>query len=245
MFVCQAALLAGVAAGADPDEFFESKVRPVLAANCYACHTDSRMGGLRLDSAEAVQKGGKSGPPIVPGKPDDSLLIQAIRQTHARLKMPPGGKLKDEEIAAIAEWVKAGAVWPAGALRRELDQLADYVITAEQRAFWSFQPVRKPAVPAGEECGLRRGIRSTTFVLAKLEAQGLKPARPADKRVLIRRATLDLTGLPPTPEEVDAFLRTSRRTPLPRSWTGCSLRRAMASDGAATGWMSRAIRTTS
>ena len=115
LLVCQAALLAGWAAGADTGEFFESKVRPVLANNCYACHTDSQMGGLRLDSADAVQKGGKSGPPIVPGKPDDSLLIQAIRQTHARLKMPPGGKLKDEEIAAIAEWVKAGAVWPAGA----------------------------------------------------------------------------------------------------------------------------------
>src|SRR5689334_24411796 len=96
-------------------DFFETRVRPVLAKNCYGCHTDSKMGGLRLDSADAVKQGGKSGPPIVAGKPDDSLLIQAIRQTHPRLKMPPGGKLKDEEIAAITEWVNAGAVWPAGA----------------------------------------------------------------------------------------------------------------------------------
>src|SRR3954454_7049239 len=94
--------LAAVAASglraADPDEFFELKVRPVLAVNCYACHTDSRMGGLRLDSAEAVAKGGKSGPPIVPGKPDDSLLVQAIRRTHERIKMPPSGKLPESDI---------------------------------------------------------------------------------------------------------------------------------------------------
>ena len=205
VFVCHAALLAGVAAGADTGEFFESKVRPVLAANCYSCHTDSRMGGLRLDSADAVQKGGKSGPPIVPGKPDDSLLIQAIRQTHPRLKMPPGGKLKDEEIAAIAEWIKAGAVWPAGTAPVSKTTTPDYVITPEQRAFWSFQRVRKPAVPQ-----VKNAARVTNpidnFVFAKLEAQGLQPARPADKRVLIRRATLDLTGLPPTVDEVDAFL---------------------------------------
>src|SRR6185503_15343350 len=103
-------LVAGLGAAADNGEFFESKVRPVFAKNCYACHTNSMMGGLRLDSAEAVQKGGKSGPPIVPGKPDDSLLIQEIRQTHARLKMPPSTKLAEQEIADITEWVKAGAV---------------------------------------------------------------------------------------------------------------------------------------
>src|ERR1044071_1730093 len=98
---------------ADPAEFFETKVRPVFAKNCYGCHTDSKMGGLRLDSADSVKQGGKSGPPIIPGKPDESLLIQAIRQTHERLKMPPNGKLKDQEIADIAEWLKSGAVWPA------------------------------------------------------------------------------------------------------------------------------------
>ena len=136
LLVGQAALLAGWAAGADTGEFFESKVRPVLANNCYSCHTDSQMGGLRLDSADAVRKGGKSGPPIVPGKPEDSLLIQAIRQTHPRLKMPPGGKLKDEEIAAITEWVKAGAVWPPNAtVSQGKPATPDYVITADQRAF--------------------------------------------------------------------------------------------------------------
>jgi mono/diheme cytochrome c family protein len=197
-------LAAGAAHAAGTDEFFESKVRPVLAQNCYACHTDTRSGGLRLDSAEAIQKGGKSGPPIVPGKPDESLLIQAIRQTHERLKMPPGRKLKEEEIAAITDWVKSGAVWPAGAPKAPASP--PYVITAQQRAFWSFQPVHKPAVPEVKD---KAFVRSPidAFVLSKLEAKGLKPARPADKRVLIRRATLDLTGLPPAPEEVDAFLK--------------------------------------
>src|SRR5712664_3353349 len=92
-------------------DYFEAKVRPVLAANCYECHTDQRMGGLRVDSREGLLKGGKSGPAIVPGDPDKSLMIQAIRQTD-KLKMPKGGGLKLEEIDALTEWVKAGAVWP-------------------------------------------------------------------------------------------------------------------------------------
>jgi mono/diheme cytochrome c family protein len=163
------------------------------------------MGGLRLDSADSVKQGGKSGPPIVPGKPDESLLIQAIRQTHERLKMPPGGKLKDEEIANIAEWVKEGAVWPANTATSPKPTGADYVITAEQRAFWSFQPVRKPEPPAVKDKAWARSPIDH-FILAKLESERLKPARPADRRILIRRATLDLTGLPPTPEDVDAFV---------------------------------------
>src|SRR5690348_6253982 len=89
-------------------EFFETRVRPVLAANCYDCHTDEHFGGLRVDSREALLKGGRSGPAIVPGDPDKSLLIQAVRQTRETLKMPKGGKLKPEEIDALAEWVKAG-----------------------------------------------------------------------------------------------------------------------------------------
>src|SRR5215831_1420160 len=94
-------------------EFFEAKVRPVLAANCYDCHTDERMGGLRLDSREALLKGGKRGAAIVPGDPDASLLIRAVQQTNETLKMPKGGRLKPEEIAALVDWVRAGAPWPA------------------------------------------------------------------------------------------------------------------------------------
>ena len=158
--------------------------------------------------------------------------------------MPPGGKLKDEEIAAITEWVSPARCGRQARSPEANRPLPTYVITAEQRAFWAFQTVRKPAVPQVKDAACVRNPIDN-FVLAKLEAQGLKPARPADKRILIRRATLDLTGLPPTPEEVDAFLKDSGPTPSPRWWTGCSRRRAMASAGAATGWTSPATRTTS
>src|SRR5436190_5224795 len=96
-------------------EFFEAKVRPVLAANCYDCHTDQQFGGLRLDSREAMLTGGASGPAIVPGAPDKSLLIRAVRQTNDTLKMPKGGRLRPDEVDALVEWVRAGALWPASA----------------------------------------------------------------------------------------------------------------------------------
>src|SRR3954463_12762622 len=108
---------AGAPAATAPQsaEFFESSVRPVLAENCFDCHADEKMGGLRLDSREGMLKGGRSGPAIVPGDPDKSLLITAVRQTRDTLKMPKGGKLRPTEIDALAEWIKAGAVWPAAA----------------------------------------------------------------------------------------------------------------------------------
>jgi mono/diheme cytochrome c family protein len=189
-------------------EFFEMRVRPVLAQNCYACHTSTGMGGLQLDSREHLLKGGNSGPAIVPGKPDDSILIQAVKRTHSRLKMPPSGPLKQEESAALATWVKNGAVWPESSGTAAAVQPLKYVITPEQRAFWSFQPIRNPGTPT---------VNNTTwpktsidkFILSKLESKGLRPVRPADKGTLIRRATFDLIGLPPTPEELSAFLADS------------------------------------
>src|SRR5215469_17579264 len=96
-------------------DFFETKIRPILANNCYSCHTNSQLGGLRLDSAEAMAKGGSRGSAITPGDPDKSLIITAVRQTDPDLKMPMGGKLKDSEVADLAEWVKAGAVWSKSA----------------------------------------------------------------------------------------------------------------------------------
>src|SRR6266446_9208941 len=129
---------------------------------------------------------------------ESSVLIQAVRRTHARLKMPPQGKLGHEEIDNLAAWVKMGAVWPTPPAP---PPSAEYAITAAQRAFWAFQPVRKPAVPA-----VKAASAIDRFIQAKLQSQGLKPVRPADRRALIRRVTFDLTGLPPTPEEVDAFL---------------------------------------
>src|SRR5580700_5974772 len=96
-----------------PGEFFESRVRPVLSKNCFACHTASKLGGLQLDSREHLLKGGNSGPAIVPGQPETSLLILAVRRTHERIKMPPAGKLSDEEISGLEAWVKMGATWPS------------------------------------------------------------------------------------------------------------------------------------
>ncbi len=196
-------LCSAVSAG-QSDDFFESHVRPVLAKNCYACHTASHMGGLQLDSRERLLKGGDDGPAILPGDPDKSLLIQAVRQIHARFKMPPQGKLADREIDDLARWVKEGALWP-DTPARQTPKSAAYAITPEQRSFWSFQPVRKPAIPAVHDVNWPKNDIDR-FVLARLEEKSLHPVRPADKRALIRRATFDLIGLPPTPEEVDAFL---------------------------------------
>ena len=201
---CWAAFLltsfAFIALSDDRDDF-EMKVRPLLARNCYACHTQSKMGGLRLDTREAILAGGSSGPAIVLGEPEKSLLFQAVTHTHARLKMPPAGQLKPEEIEALSEWIKGGAYWPVETKKAA----STYTITPEQRAFWSFQPVSEPPLPTVKAGGWAR-TPIDRFILAKLEGKSLKPAPPADRRTLIRRATLDLIGLPPTPEETDAFL---------------------------------------
>ncbi len=187
------------------DEFFETRIRPLLVNKCYACHTDEHMGGLQLDTAEHARKGGKSGAVIVPGDPAASLMVKALHYDDARLKMPPTGRLKDSEIADVERWIKNGAVWPqSNAAGAPPAHSAPYTITAEQRAFWSFRPVSNPAPPAVHD---RRWAHTEIdrFILAKLESQSLKPVAPASKRALLRRATYDLTGLPPTPAEVAAF----------------------------------------
>jgi mono/diheme cytochrome c family protein len=190
---------------ADQRDFFEMRVRPVLAKNCFTCHTAARMGGLEMSGREALLKGGKSGPAIVPGDAEKSLLVQAVAQTHERLKMPPQGKLAETEIADLRAWIKDGAIWPESAPNQSA-KAAEYVITPEQRAYWAFQPVRKPDPPAVKDKNWARSAIDR-FILAKLEAKNLKPVRMAGKPALIRRATFDLIGLPPTPEEVDAFVR--------------------------------------
>ncbi|HYH67821.1 MAG TPA: PSD1 and planctomycete cytochrome C domain-containing protein [Urbifossiella sp.] len=194
-------------------EFFEKKVRPVLVAHCYSCHSaDAKRvkGELRLDTREAVLKGGTSGPAVVPGDPAKSLLIRAVRHADPDLKMPPDKRLAAAEVADLEAWVKMGAPDPrvggAGTAAKKLD-------LERAKQFWSFKPVVRPAVPQARiPADVRNPIDA--FVLAALDARSLTPAPPADPRALIRRATFDLTGLPPTPEEVDAFLRDSaRRTP--------------------------------
>jgi hypothetical protein len=187
---------------ADPaGDYFETRVRPVLAKNCYSCHTDAKMGGLQLDTRGHAMAGGKSGPVIVPGDPENSRIVAAISYTDPKLKMPPSGKLADSDIEVLITWIKDGAVWPATG-----KTLApQYTITKDQRAFWAFQPVARPQPPrTKDEKWARTDI--DRFILAKLETKNLKPAPPADRRTLIRRAYFDLTGLPPTFDEVNAFL---------------------------------------
>jgi hypothetical protein len=181
-------------------EFFEARIRPVLAQQCFACHTNSKMAGLRLDSLQDILKGGKSGPAIVPGDPDKSLLISAIRQT-GKLAMPKGAvPLTTAQVTDMTQWVKDGAFWPV----EDTSASAAGKITAVQRRFWSIQPLQTPEAPK-----LKDTAWATTgidrFVLAKLEKENLKPAPQADRRTLLRRVTYDLTGLPPTYEEIVAF----------------------------------------
>jgi len=194
-------------ASGDPVEFFRERVLPVISSNCLSCHSSAKMGGLQLDTREHVLAGGNSGPAIVPGKPAESLLIQAITHTHARLKMPPQGKLTDQQIADVKTWVEAGAHWDT-ASEVAAPKPGKYAITPEQRWFWAFQPIRPPHVPAVQD---RSWVKNPidNFVLAKLESKHLHPVAPADKRTLIRRATFDLIGLPPSPKEVEAFVNDS------------------------------------
>ena len=190
-----------VGAATPAGDFFESRVRPILANNCYACHTAASASGLRVDSLASLLKGGNSGPALIPGDAAKSLLIQAVKQS-GELKMPKGGHLKPEEIAVLEDWVKMGAPWPNSPAAPAI--AAGPVVTPEQRNFWSFQPVHEPVVPTVQD---KRWATTDLdkFVMAKLEGQKLHPVDQADKRTLIRRVTYDLTGLPPTASEVETF----------------------------------------
>jgi hypothetical protein len=166
------------------------------------------MGNLRLDSPEALAKGGaKHGPAVVPGEPEKSSLILAIRHTDPdpKFRMPMGRKLKAEEIDALTEWVKAGAEWPK-AIPTVSKVNGKFVIFPEQKKFWSMLPLKMPALPAVKDTKWPK-TNIDRFVLAKLEAEGLKPVAPASKHDLIRRAYLGLTGLPPTYNEIQTFVK--------------------------------------
>ena len=190
------------------DAFFESRIRPLLAEKCYACHTASKLGELRLDSREAMLKGGKSGAALVPGKAEASLLYRAVVRADEKLKMPMAGeRLSAGQVADLRQWIDSGAAWPA-ALSPPKPAKAGFSISAEQRAFWSFQPLRNASPPPLRDENWAKSPVDR-FILAKLEEKNLKPAPPADKRVLLRRAHYDLTGLPPTPEQVEAFMADS------------------------------------
>ena len=204
----------GLPASENPSDFFEERIRPLLAQNCFTCHTDSPQSGLRLDSRESILKGGQTGPAILPGDPEASLLIQAVRRTHPRLKMPPGNPLNPDQVRDLESWIRTGAFWPEAqeqAAKAKSENGHPYRITPEQRSFWSFQPIGKPPAPATADSQWPRSSIDR-FILARLESKGMRPVKAAGRRVLIRRASLDLIGLPPTPEEVEAFVRD--RSPL-------------------------------
>jgi cytochrome c553 len=196
-------------AAAEGVEFFEKKVRPVLVQHCYKCHsTQSKKlrGGLRLDSREALLAGGDNGPSLVPGKPDQSRLIEAVSYKNVELQMPPRGKLPDAALADLTAWVQRGAPWPRQKTTTSAGpRKAGFDLAQRKSDHWAWRSIRVPGVPAVRNAGWPRDAIDR-FILARLEDKGLSPAPAADRRTLLRRLYFDLIGLPPTPEEIDAFL---------------------------------------
>ncbi|MEY4102875.1 MAG: hypothetical protein RL461_77, partial [Planctomycetota bacterium] len=209
----------------DQLQFFESTIRPILVDQCYGCHSAQSgraRGGYLVDTRDGARKGGGSGPGIVPGKPDDSLLIQAVRYHDEDLQMPPKGKLSEDQIKALERWVAMGAPDPreaatakpkpsGGAPDAELPTGELTKADIEKgRAWWAYVQPRRFDAPS-----VKDGTWPTTdidrFVLSAMEAKGLEPVKDAAATDLVRRVTFDLTGLPPTPGEVDEFLRDKRR----------------------------------
>ncbi len=185
--------------------FFESRIRPLLVERCYDCHSVEAgdvQGDLLVDSRAAIRRGGGTGPAVVPWDAQRSLLIQVVRPTDAGRQMPPDDPLSPEEIADLEAWVKMGAPDP----RSTATKLSERRIDLETaRDFWSLRPIVMPTIPRGNDTAWPRN-EIDQFILVEMERRGFVPAADADKRDLIRRATFDLTGLPPTPDEVAAFL---------------------------------------
>ncbi len=188
---------------ADGVEFFEKRVRPLLAARCQSCHgAEKQKGNLRLDSRVGALKGGDTSPAIVPGKPEESLLVDAIRYGET-YQMPPKSQLPAEEIATLVEWVRIGAPWGREVAEQSSDEKT---FDLKARAgHSSFQPLANAHPPKVAKAGWVK-TPIDAFILAGLEARGLAPAAATDKRTLLRRVTYDLTGLPPIPQEIEEFL---------------------------------------
>ena len=217
LILCAARLAVAQEGGRAGVEFFENRIRPVLVEHCLQCHgAQKSKGGLRLDAREFVLKGGESGPTAVVGEPEQSRLMQAIRGSHKDLKMPPKDErqLASAQIQDFGTWIKIGLPYPAAATVTRGGKLpADL---AEARRFWSFQPLKNSPVPGAAKT-VSPSEAIDQFIRAKLATKGLAPAPAADKRALLRRATYDLTGLPPTPEEMDAFLADASREAFARA----------------------------
>ncbi len=186
-------------------EFYEKRVRPIFVERCYKCHSadaEKIKGGLRLDTKERWMEGGESGPVVVPGKADQSLMIKAVRYEDEDLQMPPKTKLPDAEIAVLVKWVEMGAPYPAEAGKTQTPN------SKSQASHWAWQPVKKSKVPAVRDSRWAK-TPVDNFILAGLETQKLGPAPAADRRILIRRLSFALRGLPPSPQEISDFLADS------------------------------------
>ncbi len=203
--------VAGAASGAAATaDFFESRIRPVLVEHCHSCHgagAEKLKADLRLDTRADLLRGGESGPALVPGDPDRSLLLRAVSYEDPDLQMPPKTRLPPGTVADLRQWIRDGAPWPAspaptppGTARRGFD------LAHRKASHWAWQPVSRPAVPVVKAADWPTDDLDR-FILARLEAAGLAPASPADRRTLLRRASHALTGLPPTPEELETFGR--------------------------------------
>jgi hypothetical protein len=198
-----------VSAAAEDHAFFESRVRPILVEHCYDCHSGvNSKGGLLLDTRQGWEKGGDSGAAIVPGQPDESLFIRAIRYHDEDIAMPPkkkGGKLPETDIASLVEWVKMGAPDPRVAEKKIAGMNAD-----EAKGWWAFQPLPKVASASAEKASREQKLKPLSiddFIDVKLAEAKLAPTPPADPHTLVRRLSYGLTGLPPTAEEVEAFAK--------------------------------------
>jgi hypothetical protein len=210
VFLATAVRAGGAAPPAEPVRFFEARVRPILQAHCLQCHDGPKArGGLRLTSRDTLLQGGTRGPAVSPDRPGDSLLLQAVN--HSGLKMPPKGKLPQAQIDTLERWVRMGAPWPKATMA--IARQGSPPVDAQARQFWSFRPVVRPSVPAVKQADWAR-TPIDAFILARLEAAGLSPAPPAARESLLRRVYYDLIGLPPSTDEVDAFLA----DPSPRAY---------------------------
>lgn len=206
-FVMTGCLIACIPAAGPDHSFFEKKVRPVLVEHCQKCHGSTKQqAGLRLDSAQALKKGADTGPVVVPGKPEKSSLFTVLSH-ETDMKMPPKGKLSQPVIEDIGRWIREGAVWP-----EDGKAVASGVPSAEaaRKSHWAFLPVKEPPLPVVRNGGWVRDPLDQ-FVLAGLEAANLPTAPEVDREKFIRRVTLDLIGLPPTPAEIDAFVQDQSR----------------------------------
>ena len=208
--------------GDDGDRFFFKQIQPLLRTRCLSCHNaDLAEGGLRVDSREALLAGGDSGPAIVPGDPDESLLVMAVAKTHETLEMPPEEELRPRQVALLARWVKAGVPWPAAPTAnkslgsvRPGEKIGDAwsdprnpivrLFGGARLDLWSLRPVVRPDVPSTKNAEWAKSDLDR-FLLARMESDGVDPRPVADARTLVRRLYFDLTGLPPTPEEAAAF----------------------------------------